>query len=130
MKRVYVSTSRPNVIAAKRFALAVRAVGHRVFSRWHDLPEQELHGEESLSLEKRLAIGNGNRRDLMDSNVLVLLVHPACRGTLVEFGMAYNAGHTIFVVGDRRAISTMVEQDGVDYVESEDDVIKWLKKQE
>lgn len=125
MRRIYIATSRSNVLAAQLAARDIRCAGHYVVSRWHERPEELTAREHDLSDQRRTEIAMANHSDLTRANTTILLAHPDCRGALVELGLAFAMGQDVLVVGDYRSISLMTALQRVGLYGSLDQV-EWL----
>ncbi len=112
-RRVYVATSFANAHGAALAAAELAEAGHLVVSNWHRNPPPAAH--ENLP-DVRGGICRRNVDDLRDADTVVVLASrvvgadpAALRGALVELALAWSWGHRIVVVGDRLALTLMVD---------------------
>ncbi len=105
--KVYIATSMSNAGNAILLADLLRIEGHKITSRWHDA-EPPAGGENSLTQKVRKEIAQKNFDAIEDSEAMVFLDHPRCRGALVEVGYAFGICQ-ILGFGPREGRSLMAE---------------------
>lgn len=127
MKRVYVAARFGNQSLARAVADALRREGHRVVSRWQD---SQLTAADENDPGVRSSVAATNIEDLRAADALVLLACPndlGMRGALVETAIAWWSGKRVVIVGDRLAITLMLDVDGVTFVADIDAALAALR---
>lgn len=126
-RRCYVATGHKNHEAAADFAAALRRMGYRTTSRWHDLeqPDSEAH----LSRGERHAVCGQNLEDLRDAGTLILLAVPGMAGAWVELGIAWHAGKRVLIVGPPDQHTLMALLPGCDWAADEAAALAMLRRE-
>lgn len=98
-RRVYIATCLEFADVARKLAAMLTEANHEITSTWH-ATDHSRSAEASLERYIKQAIADKNRRDIARANTLVMIWNERCRGTYVEYGMAWSMGHKIVVVAD------------------------------
>jgi hypothetical protein len=111
--RVYIAAPRGFRVLAGEVATTLRQRGHMVVSMWHDTrcqPVAQVPGEpwHHESFRTRVLVGK--------ADAILLVAHPDCRGSLMEFGTAYDSGLRCVAVGDRTEVTPALDLPGVEWV--------------
>jgi hypothetical protein len=128
MSRIYIAASTADIERARSVAARLYAAGHHILSTWHARPLATLPGQDhTLSAAARHDLAEANHRDLEAADTFVLLWSPACRGALVEAGVAVGSDHFVscVAVGDPQAATLMLAT-GFGWVADDAALVAWL----
>lgn len=111
--RVYLAAPLARWAVADTTAQALRARGAIITSGWH---LRQPGQESALGLGDRYEIAKTNRWGVRASTHVLLIADSACRGSLVEAGMAIGMRRQLVVFGEQTEHTLMLESPWTQFV--------------
>ncbi len=104
MEKFYVASSFRNIDAVRYVASRLVDSGHVHTYDWTNNTKEK--GEHSLTLEDLKTIGENEKKAIMESDFIVVLL-PGGKGTHIELGIAIGLGKRIFLYSPNRSIDSV-----------------------